>query len=48
MGSFFSEMLTGNNKEAAGFGELAKTFCDQTVLSIIIACYMLERKILEL
>lgn len=48
MGSFFSEMCAGNSKDVAGFGELVKTLYDQTVLSIIIACYILGRKILEL
>jgi len=48
LGSFFSEMCTGNSKDTAGFGELVKILCDQTVLSIIIACYILGRKILEL
>lgn len=40
--------VCGNSKDIARFGEIVKTLCDQTVLSIIIACYILRKKILEL
>lgn len=46
--SFLSEMSAGNSKDVAGFGELVKTLCHQIALSIIIACYVLGRKMLVL
>lgn len=46
--SFLSEMCAGNSKDVAGFAELVKTLCHQIVLSIIIACYVLGRKMLVL